>query len=56
MKCRGFERLASVPGLEILVVSRRVLIRELTNEDEDNCGVVSFILEHGSIENVMVEV
>ena len=56
LKRRVLKRLANVPGTEILVVSHRVLIRELTNEDVDNCSVVSCTLEQGSIENVRVEV
>ena len=56
LKHRVLKRLANVPGAEILVVSHRVLIRELTNEDVDNCSVVSCTLEQGSIENVKVEV
>ena len=55
---RVLKRVANVPGTDILVVSHRVLIRELTNtnEDVDNCSVVSCTLEQGSIENVGVEV
>ena len=56
LKRRVLKRLANIPGTEILVVSHRVLIRELTNEDVDNCGVVSCTWEQGSIENVKVEV
>ena len=56
LKSRVLKRLANIPGTEILVVSHRVLIRELTNEDVDNCSVVSCTLEQGSIENVKVEI
>ena len=56
LKRRVLKRLANIPGTHILVVSHRVLIRELTNKDVDNCSVVSCTLEHGSIENVEVEV
>ena len=56
LKLRVLKRLANLPGTEILVVSHRILIRELTNKDVDNCCVVSCTLEQGSIENVKVEV
>ena len=55
LKRRVLQRLANLPGTEILVVSHRVLIRELTNKDVDNAAVVSCTLEQGSIENVEVE-
>ena len=55
LKERVLQRLADIPGSEILIVTHRVVIRELTNEDVDNCGVVTCTLEHGSIENVQAE-
>ena len=55
LKCRVLQRLANLPGTEILVITHRVLIRELTAKDVGNAAVVSCTLEQGSIENVVVE-
>ena len=44
--------LTEVAGQTILVVSHRVLIRELTGTDVENGGMLECDLDHGSIENV----
>ena len=51
---RALTFLAGVPGSEVVVVTHRVLIRELTGRDTSNCGMVVCTLDHGSIENVEV--
>ena len=46
------QTLQHIPGNSILVVTHRVVIRELTGRDADNCDVVECQLDHGSIEEV----
>ena len=46
--------LEALPGSDVVVITHRVLIRELTDKDIGNCGVVYCMLEDGSIENVQI--
>ena len=54
LKQRVLARMQMLPGTDIVIVTHRVLIQELTSKDIDNCQVVECNLEHGSIENVTV--
>ena len=51
---QALETLSAINAQTIVVVTHRVLIREVTGKDVSNCQIVECELDHGNIESVSV--